>query len=182
MADAVSYEESGDDHSRRDAAAGVPVDSDDERPQPTERQRAAAALPDPPFEFMTKALDDLTSGGCDAFMKLAPVTARRRPYPTSKAPHGASISSHADRHSCRWLHFHRYATHAASQDSGIVGELETQDRRVGKGAQRRAHLERPKVGTRSLSSGRPTGSGLWPARWQTPAGPVGFAHPTRVRK
>src|SRR5260370_32901733 len=34
------------------------------------------------------------------------------------------------------------------------------------------------VGTRSLSSGRPPGSGLWPARWQAPAGPVGFAHPT----
>src|SRR5216684_4849650 len=37
---------------------------------------------------------------------------------------------------------------------------------------------RPLVGTRSLSSGRPNGSGLWPARWQAPAGPVGFAHPT----
>jgi Resolvase, N terminal domain len=28
---------------------------------------------------------------------------------------------------------------------------------------------------RSLPSGRPTGSGLWPARWQAPAGPVGRA-------
>ena len=27
---------------------------------------------------------------------------------------------------------------------------------------------------RSLSSGRPTGSGLWPARWQAPAGPCGL--------
>src|SRR5467141_1925643 len=27
--------------------------------------------------------------------------------------------------------------------------------------------------TRSLSSGRPNGSGLWPARWQAPAGPGG---------
>src|SRR6266849_8934994 len=52
--------------------------------------------------------------------------------------------------------------------------------RVGKGAlfARRAHRGSAVVGTRSLSSGPPTGSGLWPARWQAPAGPGGFAHPT----
>src|SRR5882762_9646234 len=32
--------------------------------------------------------------------------------------------------------------------------------------------------TRSLSSGRPTGSGLWPARWQAPAGPGGSIRAT----
>ena len=47
---------------------------------------------------------------------------------------------------------------------------------------RRAHAAAALVGTRSLSSGRPTGSGLWPARWQAPAGPVGFAHPTTLRE
>src|SRR5262245_17912372 len=31
---------------------------------------------------------------------------------------------------------------------------------------------------RSLSSGWPTGSGLWPARWQAPAGPGGLLRPT----
>src|SRR5229473_3422550 len=31
---------------------------------------------------------------------------------------------------------------------------------------------------RSLSSGRPTGSGLRPARWQAPAGPGGLLRPT----
>jgi hypothetical protein len=48
---------------------------------------------------------------------------------------------------------------------------------VGKGALLRAVPAGPRrlVGTRSLSSGRPNGSGLWPARWQAPAGPVGFA-------
>src|SRR6266446_4232457 len=30
----------------------------------------------------------------------------------------------------------------------------------------------------SLSSGRPTGSGLWPARWQAPSGPVGSIRAT----
>src|SRR6266436_9595146 len=30
----------------------------------------------------------------------------------------------------------------------------------------------------SSPSGRPTGSGLWPARWQAPAGPSGSTHPT----
>ncbi len=50
---------------------------------------------------------------------------------------------------------------------------------VGKGALLRAvpTSNAAAVGTRSLSSGRPTGSGLWPARWQAPAGPVGFADP-----
>src|SRR5260370_11002925 len=38
------------------------------------------------------------------------------------------------------------------------------------------HL-RPRI-SRSLSSGRPTGSGLWPARWQAPAGPVGSIRAT----
>ncbi len=52
---------------------------------------------------------------------------------------------------------------------------------VGWAKARRAHLGKPVVGTRSLSSGRPNGSGLWPARWQAPAGPVTFAHPTSVR-
>src|SRR5258708_7893602 len=32
--------------------------------------------------------------------------------------------------------------------------------------------------SRSLSSGRPTGSGLWPARWQAPAGPGGSIRAT----
>src|SRR5260370_15179843 len=35
---------------------------------------------------------------------------------------------------------------------------------------------------RSLSSGRPTGSGLWPARWQAPAGPGGLLRPTARRE
>src|SRR5712671_1572250 len=34
--------------------------------------------------------------------------------------------------------------------------------------------------TRSLSSGRPTGSGLWPARWQAPAGPGGSIRATTL--
>jgi len=33
---------------------------------------------------------------------------------------------------------------------------------------------------RSLSSGRPTGSGPWPARWQAPAGPGGSIRATRL--
>src|SRR5712664_1944184 len=32
--------------------------------------------------------------------------------------------------------------------------------------------------TLSLSSGRPTGSGLWPARWQAPPGPGGSIRAT----
>src|SRR5229473_3716833 len=34
--------------------------------------------------------------------------------------------------------------------------------------------------SRSLSSGRPTGSGLWPARWQAPAGPGGSIRATTL--
>src|SRR6266853_3673187 len=34
--------------------------------------------------------------------------------------------------------------------------------------------------SRSLSSGRPTGSGLWPARWQAPAGPGGSFRATTL--
>src|SRR3974390_2444074 len=56
----------------------------------------------------------------------------------------------------------------------------TRGRRVGKA--KRAHHRRRPVGTaRSLSSGRPNESGLWPARWQAPAGPVGaFAPPALI--
>src|SRR6266446_8381185 len=55
------------------------------------------------------------------------------------------------------------------------------DRRVGKGAKRRAHHRVLQVGTaRSLSSRRPNGSGLWPARWQAPAGPGGSMRATRL--
>ena len=39
-------------------------------------------------------------------------------------------------------------------------------------------LKRSSRITRSLSSGRPTGSGLWPARWQAPPGPGGAIRAT----
>jgi hypothetical protein len=43
---------------------------------------------------------------------------------------------------------------------------------------KRGRVGRGLVGTRSLPSGRPNGSGPWLARWQAPVGPVGYAHPT----
>jgi len=41
-------------------------------------------------------------------------------------------------------------------------------------------FRRERRNARSLSSGRPTGSGLWPARWQAPAGPGGLLRPTVI--
>src|SRR5260370_13760100 len=47
------------------------------------------------------------------------------------------------------------------------------------GFQGRGRSRIPRI-TRSLSSGRPTGSGLWPARWQAPAGPGGSIRATAL--